>query len=120
LAYCTTACLFTDFFSFIDHGYTDNQSGKSKTNNNNKNDIDGIDQQERQTSVKNMSPSHQLNAHDRSTLSSSNSNHHLISKPSNQQPVIPSGYIDGDNFIHVGEDGSKIVMKLAKAVDQLP
>ncbi|ORZ15921.1 hypothetical protein BCR42DRAFT_416146 [Absidia repens] len=50
-------------------------------------------------------------------LSSSSLNpNHSHSRSSNRsRSPVPSGYMEGDTFIHVGEDGNQVVMKMTKA-----
>jgi hypothetical protein len=67
--------------------------------------------------ARSASPSGRVTIRGGGSISSSSLNpNHSHSKSSNRsRSPVPSGYKEGDTFIHVGEDGHQVVMKMTKA-----
>ncbi|KAI8078677.1 uncharacterized protein BX664DRAFT_362254 [Halteromyces radiatus] len=90
-----------------DHGHNDNNKYKiTKNNNNISNNHLSVQQDDEVIKIRGG----------RSNSVSSINPHHSVSKSSNRsKSPVPSGYLDGDSFIHVGEDGNPVVMKMTRA-----
>ncbi|KAI9306228.1 hypothetical protein BJ944DRAFT_238935 [Cunninghamella echinulata] len=67
--------------------------------------------------TRSVSPSGKVTIRGGGSVSSSslNPNHSISKTSSRSKSPVPSGYMDGDTFVHVNEDGHQVVTKMTKA-----